>query len=203
MKDASIVSLKIVVLGAANVGKSCLIHRYCMRSFQSATRVNCGAGLFTRAVVVDDTEVLLLLWDTAGQEKFRSVTPILLRGANGVVLVYDLTEPHTFGELELYLKMFLDTVAVDDTCDLPVLLLGNKSDHPAPAVSVSSADEWCRETGVVRRFNVSAVTGENLDAAIATFVRALLHPHKRTREARVQVAPASGRAPGSERAPCC
>jgi small GTP-binding protein len=122
------VDLKVVALGASSVGKTSIIHRYCNGAFMSGLFSTVGAGFFTHTRMVSGTEVTLLLWDTAGEERFRSVAPSLLRGANGLILVYDLGNAASVGDLGIYLEMFLDTVKVDMSLELPVVLLGNKSD---------------------------------------------------------------------------
>ena len=128
MSRYSSIDLKVVVLGVASVGKTSIINRYCNDSFREDSLSTIGAGFFTHSIKINDTEVTLMLWDTAGEERFRSVAPSLLRGSNGLVLVYDVTNVQSFNELEIYLEMFLDVVNVNAMSVMPVLLLGNKTD---------------------------------------------------------------------------
>jgi small GTP-binding protein len=161
MNETQSIDLKVVALGTASVGKTSLIHRYCNGSFRSDLEIAVGAGFFTHTFMLHETEVTLLLWDTAGEERFRSVAPSLLRGSNGLILVYDLTQPKSFEELTIYLEMFLDTVAVDPLHELPVLVLGNKCDIANEVISPAQAQTWCQKNRVVHHFLVSAKTGEN------------------------------------------
>lgn len=170
------IDLKIVVLGAASVGKTSIIHRFCNGVFQPDTLSTIGAGFFTHTIQVDETEVTLLLWDTAGEERFRSVAPSLLRGANGLILVYDVTQSSTFEDLNIYLEMFLDTVQVDMACQLPVLLLGNKVDIETREIGETQIEAWCTKNKIAQNYLVSAKTGENIELAINKLVESLLKP---------------------------
>jgi small GTP-binding protein len=166
---------KIVVLGNGNVGKTCIIQRYCNGIFQIETLHTIGAGFFTHTVVVDAYEVTLFLWDTAGTERFRSIAPSLLRGAHGVVLVYDLTEPSSLSDLHIWLEMFLDSVQVNLSCELPVLVLGNKCDLES-VVGEETVKLWCEKNRISHSYCVSAKTGEKVDEAMTALVKTLVCP---------------------------
>ena len=187
----SSLDLKIVVLGSAYVGKTSIINRYCNSTFIEDTLSTIGAGFFTRTMNVDGTEVTIMLWDTAGEERFRSVAPSLLRGANGLVLVYDLTNPNSFKDIDLYMEMFLDTCNVDPTLTLPVLLLGNKNDL-VRTITPETVEEWKRKNKVVFSYEVSAKTGENVEKAFQTLVESLVSPAQNTENAPIQIVISSG-----------
>lgn len=193
MSKDKIVDLKIVFLGAESVGKTALIHRYCNNKFQENIMNTIGAGFFTHSLKIDDLELNLLLWDTSGEERFRSVAPSLLRGANGLVLVYDLTNPKSFEDVNIYLEMFLDTVIVDMACELPVLLLGNKVDlvkqnennrqdgdniTEKPPLLDSQVDEWCLKNRIKLRNKVSAKTGDGVAQSIEKLVHSIILPDR-------------------------
>ena len=135
---------------------------------------------------VDGTEITIMLWDTAGEERFRSVAPSLLRGANGLVLVYDLTNPNSFKDIDIYMEMFLDTCNVDPTLTLPVLLLGNKCDLNK-VITTDTIEEWKRKNKVVYSYEVSAKTGLNVDEAFEQLVKSLVSPAQNTENAPIQI----------------
>jgi small GTP-binding protein len=172
---SGLVDRKIVILGTAYVGKTSIIQRYCNGIFQIETLHTIGSGFFTHTVTVDDTEVTLFLWDTAGTERFKSITPSLLRDAHGLVLVYDVSEPSTFSSLDMYLEMFLNTVNIDQSRELPVLVLGNKNDL-GPVVSELTVNAWCEKNGITHNYRVSAKTGQEIDEAMASLVKTLITP---------------------------
>ena len=171
----SSLDLKIVVLGSAYVGKTSIINRYCNGTFIEETLSTIGAGFFTNTLNVDGTEVTSMLWDTAGEERFRSVAPSLLRGANGLVLVYDVTQLSSFEDINIYMEMFLDTCKCDPSMALPVLLLGNKCDLE-PIVQPEQVEEWKIKNHVTYSGLVSAKTGENVNELMQGFIRSLVNP---------------------------
>lgn len=188
MSKDKVLDLKIVFLGAESVGKTALIHRYCNNKFQENIMNTIGAGFFTHSLKIDDLELNLLLWDTSGEERFRSVAPSLLRGANGLVLVYDLNNPKSFEDVNIYLEMFLDTVVVDMACELPVLLLGNKVDiinnnnnqqnTEKSNLLDSQVDDWCAKNRITLRSKVSAKTGEGVAQSIEKLVHSIIVPDR-------------------------
>lgn len=168
--------LKLVVLGSSYVGKTSLINRYCNGSFIEDTLSTIGAGFFTHSLQVDGSEVTLMLWDTAGEERFRSVAPSLLRGANGMILVFDVTKFSTFEELDVYMDMFLDTCSFDPNSFVPVLLLGNKADLGKCDVPNEAIEKWMKKNNVGIHYLVSAKTGENVQQAFEEFIKQIVVP---------------------------
>lgn len=178
---------KIMFLGPANVGKTSIICQYCNELFQEDTMPTIGAGFSTQTVQIGENTLTLHLWDTAGEERFRSVTPALIHGAHGLVLVYDVTNPE-FSETEIYWKMFIDNTKTDISETLPILLIGNKIDVVRDqSDSIESfnqkmkeikdeAIEWCQQHDITHLQFVSAKTGENITESITEFSKSLIHP---------------------------
>lgn len=165
----SSIDLKIVVLGPAGVGKTCVINRYCNGTFLETTLSTIGAGFFPQTVNVHDTEVNMMIWDTAGEERFKSIAPSLLRGANGLILIYDVTSPDSFNDIDVYLNMFLDTVEYDQSKPLPVMILGNKGDMEKVVLD-AAINEYMAKNNIPRHKVVSAKTGQGISEAFTEFV---------------------------------
>jgi translation elongation factor EF-4 len=85
--------------------------------------------------------------------------------------------------------MFLDNVDVDLSCELPVLVLGNKCDVAEKVVSDLQVETWCSKNRVVQSHLVSAKTGEGIDEAINCLVKSLLHPAQSTARRPLQLTP--------------
>ena len=170
--------LKIVFVGSASVGKTSLINRYCHNSFHPETLSTIGVSFFSHHLTVGDSEVTLMIWDTAGEERFRSVAPSLIRGSDGLVLVFDLTSPQSLDDADIYFDMFLQTVEIPDPERPPVLLLGNKKDltdeNPQLRVSGDAVAAWCERRHVTLCESVSAKTGENVDTAMRKLAEELV-----------------------------
>ena len=174
MRTKSAVDLKVVVLGASSVGKTSLITRYCKGTFTDDTLSTIGAGFFTHNISVDGVDVSLMIWDTAGQERFRSVAPSLLRGASGVILVYDCHIKETFDELDIYVEMFVDTLNAGSTRSMPALVLGNKCDIDQPIIDQQRVNDWLQRNRIDLSFIVSAKTGQNVELAFQKFIEELM-----------------------------
>lgn len=109
----------------------------------------------------------LSLWDTAGQETYKSITRSYFRGASGALLVFDITRPSTFASLTQWLQD-LHQIAEEG---IVVVLVGNKSDLAQDEVSNKrrvtrqEAEEWCRQHGVIRYVETSAKSGDGVERA--------------------------------------
>ncbi|KAL0248394.1 hypothetical protein GEMRC1_003630 [Eukaryota sp. GEM-RC1] len=114
-----------------------------------------GLDFRTTKVKVDDKVVPLQLWDTAGQERFLSITRAYIRGAAGIILVYDITKPSSFSNCQMWLQTIKDYA--DDS--VTVFLVGNKTDMASDrAVSESVAKAFAEERSI-DHFEVSAKDG--------------------------------------------
>ena len=181
---------KIVFVGSACVGKTSLITRYCLNQFHPETHATIGVSFFSRHVTLDVADVNLTIWDTAGEERFRSVAPSLIRGSDGLVLVYDLTSPQSLQDVDVYFEMFQQAVKIEDEMCPPVLLLGNKRDlteeEPALKVPEESVKSWCALRNVHLCEEVSAKTGENVEESMRKLAELLVEIEGRQKK-RAQV----------------
>ena len=110
----------------------------------------------------------LSLWDTAGQETYKSVTRSYFRGASGALLVFDISRRPTFAHVQDWLA---DLRAIAEA-DIVVVLVGNKSDLAAGEenkreVTVAEAEEWAAKNGVLEYVETSAKSGEGVERAFA------------------------------------
>ncbi|KAA8590609.1 hypothetical protein FQN60_014543 [Etheostoma spectabile] len=115
---------KVVLVGNSGVGKTCLLKRFCDDCFHSGTCATVGIDYSVKTIAVDNSQVALQLWDTAGQERYRSITKQFFRKADGVVVMYDITSEQSFTAV----RQWLTSVKEGAGEDIPVMLLGNKTD---------------------------------------------------------------------------
>jgi small GTP-binding protein len=167
------VDLKIVVLGASNVGKTALISRYCKGAFSEDTIPTLGADFLSHPIELPEADVTVMFWDTAGQERFHAITPSYLNGANGLILVFDISAGESFAGIDIFFNMFLDKYGARADPP-PVLLLGNKCDLPSQEVTEDAIARWCEEHRVLRYWAVSAKTNTNIDGAMTEFIQSLV-----------------------------
>ena len=93
------IKFKVVVAGAKNVGKTSLLRRFATGKFEKSTLSTIGVDFETKKVVVDDTEILLNIWDFAGEKKFRLLFPSYVSGASGALMLYDITNEDSLNDL--------------------------------------------------------------------------------------------------------
>uniref|UniRef100_A0A3Q4HJF3 Calcium release activated channel regulator 2A n=1 Tax=Neolamprologus brichardi TaxID=32507 RepID=A0A3Q4HJF3_NEOBR len=115
---------KIVLVGNSSVGKTCLLRRFCDDAFHPGTSATVGIDYSVKTIAVDNSQVALQLWDTAGQERYRSITKQFFRKADGVVVMYDISTEESFTAV----RQWLTSVKEGAGEDIPVMLLGNKTD---------------------------------------------------------------------------
>uniref|UniRef100_A0A668AZL9 RAS and EF-hand domain containing n=1 Tax=Myripristis murdjan TaxID=586833 RepID=A0A668AZL9_9TELE len=122
---------RIVLAGDAAVGKSSFLLRLCKNEFKLNSSATLGVDFQMKTLIVDGEPALLQLWDTAGQERFRSIAKSYFRRADGVLLLYDVTCERSFLNVREWVDMIED-VSQDD---IPIMLVGNKSDLRQEGVS--------------------------------------------------------------------
>ena len=125
MDDKSVEYLfKVILIGDSNVGKTNLLSRFCEGKFLEDTRPTIGIDHLTYDTTIDQKQISVHFWDTAGQEKYRGLTAAYYKNVHGVVIVYDITARRSYDNVENWLQQMRELVS-NDVC---VLLIGNKLD---------------------------------------------------------------------------
>ena len=122
--DNKIKELKIVILGDVGVGKTNIITRYLNNKFNEDSVTTNGASYMMKKLIIDNVTYRLNVWDTAGQEKFHSVTKMLIQDVNILILCYSIVNRSTFENLDYWYKI------ISDICGTKFVLavVGNKND---------------------------------------------------------------------------
>lgn len=115
---------KIVILGDTCVGKSCILMRFVKNSMLHSHLSTIGIDSSTKSITTERGKAILQIWDTAGQEKFRSISQSYIRNADAIILVYDVTSEETFRHVSTWMEA-INSLAKQG---LPVILVGNKID---------------------------------------------------------------------------
>ncbi|XP_055337140.1 ras-related protein Rab-18-like [Paramacrobiotus metropolitanus] len=126
MDTTPITTLKLLIIGESGVGKSSLLLRFADDTFDPELAATIGVDFKVKNLNFNGNVVKLAIWDTAGQERFRTLTPSYYRGAQGVILVYDVTSKSSFQKLEMWLGE-VDSYA--NKMDLGEMLVANKIDQ--------------------------------------------------------------------------
>ena len=136
--------IKIVLLGDSGVGKTCIISRYISGSFEANEKSTNGASYASKRVDYPDIKKSLILdiWDTAGQEKFKALTKFFYKDAAIVILVYDITRRDSFDNLK---NVWHPEVLEHGAKDLVFGVVGNKSDlYESEAVPETEARDFAK-----------------------------------------------------------
>lgn len=115
---------KVVLIGEASVGKTCLIKRFCHGVFPTAQSCTIGVDFLIKTLNVKDEKIKLQIWDTAGEERFRALTQLYYRNANAILIVYDISKAATFNLLPEWLRKLKQ----HSNDNVRMFLVGNKCD---------------------------------------------------------------------------
>ncbi|KAL6178394.1 hypothetical protein ACLB2K_049912 [Fragaria x ananassa] len=136
---------KFIIVGDTAVGKSCMFLQFTNKNFQVAHDVTIGVEFGTRIVTVEDRPIKIQIWDTAGQEAFRSITTSYYRGSAAALLVYDVTRRATFEHIASWLK----DVRQHGNPNMTFMLIGNMCDlKDRRVVSKEEGEQFTKENGL-------------------------------------------------------
>ncbi|PNH02815.1 GTP-binding protein yptV3 [Tetrabaena socialis] len=139
-------TLKILLLGDSGVGKTCLLTRFAHDQFDGLVASTIGVDFAVKRMSVYDKRVKLTVWDTAGQEKFRTLTNTFYRSAKGIILVYDVSKPDTLRHLEEQWMRELEVYGTE--VDAVRMVVANKVDvGDARRVTWHEGSDFARRHG--------------------------------------------------------
>lgn len=152
---------KLIIIGDTGVGKSCLLLQFTDKRFQQVHDLTIGVEFGARMITLENLAIKLQIWDTAGQESFRSITRSYYRNAAGALLVYDITRRETF----LHLTRWLEEARQNANPDMVIMLIGNKSDlEHRRQVSKEEGQRFAKEHNLIF-LETSAKTAANVEQA--------------------------------------
>ena len=133
-------SFKIILLGDTTVGKTSLIIRFCENVFKEQSISTIGVDTKTKYVRHNGKKIELELWDTAGQERFKSLAKNCFQGADGIILMYDITQKKTFTNIKQWLTNINESI---DIKKVAIIVIGNKLDLPDIEVKKEMGEKFC------------------------------------------------------------
>jgi small GTP-binding protein len=156
-------SHKVVMLGNSGVGKTSIVVRFREKIFKRMTTPTVGAGTIQETVRTQKGPVHLNIWDTAGEERYKSFAGLYSQAASAGIVCFDVTDSASFDEAGDWIRLFRENAEKDAV----VVIVGNKNDLIEDRqVTEAAAKAWAEEKGLVY-FDVSAKTGENVDLLFA------------------------------------
>ena len=167
-KDKKEVLYKILLLGDSSVGKTCFLMRYTDNTFQEIHMSTIGLDYKLKNIQLEDGKMVKIqIWDTAGQDRFRSITKNYYKGAHGIILIYDITKRKTFDNVTNWINQIKEEVSDKVT----IILVGNKiDDEEHRDVKTEEGEQLAKELGLMF-FECSAKSGINIDSTFNELVK--------------------------------
>ena len=169
---------KIILIGNSGVGKSSILHRYMKRTFDSNYKVTIGVDFFMKSLTINEQMVKIQIWDTAGQEKYKSMVSSYYRGAHVALIVFDLTSHASFEALPSWVEIFFKNGPEQKN----TILIGNKKDLVEERQVSQEEVELFSQTNNMIYFETSAKDGDNIDYVFSYTAEKLLEFYKRNKE---------------------
>ena len=162
---------KIVIFGDAGCGKTTLTQRYLTNLFKSDTTMTIGVDFEVKSLEIDEKKVKLQIWDFGGEERFRFLLPTYVKGANGGLFMYDITNYSSLAHIDDWLTVIRKKIE-----DLfPILVVGGKADL-ADQREVSSHEgiEIAKTRDMDAFIECSSKTGENVEETFEALTKLML-----------------------------
>lgn len=161
---------KYIIVGNSAVGKSSILMKYINGAFSDTHEMTIGVEFGTKKIIINDNIIKLQIWDTAGQEAYRSITRSYYRDSAGVILVFDITQRRTFEVLDLWLQ---DVKSMSKTPY--IILVGNKIDLASRReVSREEAENYAMTNNMIY-IETSAKKYEDINQIFDSLTQTICH----------------------------
>ncbi|XP_051507454.1 ras-related protein Rab-8B-like [Myxocyprinus asiaticus] len=158
---------KLLLIGDSGVGKTCLLFRFSEDAFNTTMISTIGIDFKIRTILLDGKKIKLQIWDTAGHERFRTITPAYYRGAMGIMLVYDITNEKSFDNI----KSWIRNIEEHASSDVERMILGNKCDmNEKRRVPKERGEKLSIDYGI-KFLETSAKSSTNVEEAFVTLAK--------------------------------
>ena len=171
----SLYVFKVILIGSAAVGKTSLLHRFVENNFSFRYKLTIGADFLSKVIEgypKPDTTCKLQIWDIGGQDRYKFLRSSFFDGANGALVVFDISRWHTYKELNDWISDLRDFAGKD----IPFILIGNKADlieDISEEFDKKSAEDLAKRENSLF-FSTSAKTGENVEEAFLNLTQRML-----------------------------
>ena len=167
-------TLCIMTLGISSVGKTSFIFRFTENKYQNSYFATVGIDYKIKDIEIKNIKYKLIFYDTLGQEKFKSIAPNLIKKANGIIIMYDITNKSSFDSL----PEIIQNIKEERGNDFPMVLVGNKADLEEDREIKKEQGEDLAFKNAMGFFEVSNKEGTNIEEAGLALVNKILEKRK-------------------------
>lgn len=167
-------TFKILTIGESGVGKTCILRRFVENKFYKNHLATIGIDFKVKSIKVNDINIKLKVWDTAGQERFRNITTQYYKGADGILLVYDVTDENSYLKTKDWMQQISNNT---QSIEIGVILVANKCDEKNRIIDKDMGEKMASELGV-GYFETSAATGEGIFQAFEGLAKEIMKKKK-------------------------
>ena len=154
-----LIKLKLIVVGNQGTGKSSILNRFVNETFDENYQATIGLDFHSKNITIHDQDVRLIIYDTAGQEKFRSLIPMYIREAQIILFIYDISDKESFDSIPKWIQQVNDVI----NKEVVFALIGNKLDLESNRkVTFEEGKKLAEKNNYVFQ-EVSAKTGDNFE----------------------------------------
>ena len=199
---------QILIIGDSSVGKTSILTRYTNGTFKEEYLATVGLDYYSKDEIFNNKTINVKLWDTAGQERYKSLTQSYFKNAEGVIVVYDITNTESFDNLKFWINSIKANME-NKNIFIPVIIIGNKTDMEESREIMTEDAEKFAEENKYKYFETSAKTGEGIDKAIRDLINQILNQsennddQKEFRKDSVQIKENTEEKSGKKKKGCC
>ena len=161
---------QLMIIGDSMVGKTSLLYRYQENKFMNNYLATVGIDFFTKEETFDGRKVRIKIWDTAGQERFKSLTQAFSKNADGLILVFDVTNRESFENLKFWIGCINSNLGHNN--DMKKIIVGNKIDLISD-IQNGEAEDFAKNNNCIY-FETSAKENKGINDAIRYLVSKLI-----------------------------
>ncbi|CAD8127175.1 unnamed protein product [Paramecium sonneborni] len=165
--------IKILLLGNSGVGKTQILLRYSENNFRTGYMCTIGVDFKIKKLQVDDRVVKMQIWDTAGQEKYQTLTQNFYKGAMGILLVFAVNNRDSLKDIDKWMNQIKQHASEN----IIKILIGNKIDLQDRSITTEEAQQLATKYGI-QYFETSAKDGINVNEAFLQIAKLILHQHQ-------------------------
>ena len=153
------INFKVIIIGNSGVGKTCITNQAIRSKFLNNYHSTIGMEIYSLFLKIDNKIIKLQIWDTCGQEIYRSMITNFYRSSSLAIIVYSINQKDSFKDLDLWIK----ELRLNNSPDTKLILVGNKLDlEESREISYEEGKKFANDFGFIDFFETSAKTGENI-----------------------------------------